>query len=688
MTGSAYMSVSRDKLNSNFDSVKEQSGLFAGRGGYDVKVGEHMQLNGAVIASSSAQDRNRLETGTLGWSDIHNQADYKATHSGGSFSSGGPVGKDLLTHMAGGMLSGANNSGHADGTTKAGVSEGTLIVRDSVRQRQDITTLNRDTEHANDGSISPIFNKEKEQNRLKQVQLIGEIGGQVMDIARTEGAIAATKAANEKMKSASPEDQSKAEAQWRKANPGKEPKAEDINKQVYQNFYNQAFNDSGFGTGGKVQQGMQAATAAIQGLAGGNLAAAIAGGAAPYIANVIAQSTDDPAARTLAHAAVNAAIAAAQGNNALAGAAGAAAGEIAAGIIKDQLYGKDTKISDLSEEQKQTISALATLAGGLAGGLTGDSSADAVAGGQAAKTTSENNYLSYDQAHAFDKEMTACKAAGGDCSGIIRKYDALNKRNRIEMQEQVANDPLTALAGQTKWDIEGGLSAADRPDWLYGSLDNDDVKNYVTGNNSYDLNYLNTHTSKGDKGLAFIGEPENVWGLVAGAGSLFTSSATIGNKVIGAGLSYGANGGVQLLNGNTGDKFDYLSFATSGFTGAGGVGKSLNSNLMLNVGNAYFTSQVSGQDSKSAMMGAAAGTGIGFGIGAGITSQMESRLIKDYFGMPASSNAIKYTESSFGPGFLFKGGEMSPVPGILGGTGGAISQEAISNAAQSNGDKK
>lgn len=42
--------------------------------------------------------------------------------------------------------------------------------------------LNRDTEHANAGSISPIFNKEKEQNRLKQVQLIGEIGGQAMDV--------------------------------------------------------------------------------------------------------------------------------------------------------------------------------------------------------------------------------------------------------------------------------------------------------------------------------------------------------------------------------------------------------------------------------------------------------------------------------------------------------------------------
>ncbi|HEE0243347.1 TPA: hemagglutinin, partial [Serratia marcescens] len=151
-------------------------------GGYDVKVKEHTQLDGAVIASQADKEKNRLDTGTLGWTDIHNQADYSATHSGGSFSTGGPVGKDLLTNTAGGMLSGANHSGHAEGTTKAGVSEGTLIVRDTGKQQQDVAQLNRDTEHANDGSISPIFNKEKEQNRLKQAQLIGEIGGQAMDV--------------------------------------------------------------------------------------------------------------------------------------------------------------------------------------------------------------------------------------------------------------------------------------------------------------------------------------------------------------------------------------------------------------------------------------------------------------------------------------------------------------------------
>uniref|UniRef100_UPI0025AEE8AF hemagglutinin repeat-containing protein n=2 Tax=Photorhabdus laumondii TaxID=2218628 RepID=UPI0025AEE8AF len=42
--GSLNLSASRDKIHSNFDSVQEQTGLFAGKGGYQVKVGEHTQL--------------------------------------------------------------------------------------------------------------------------------------------------------------------------------------------------------------------------------------------------------------------------------------------------------------------------------------------------------------------------------------------------------------------------------------------------------------------------------------------------------------------------------------------------------------------------------------------------------------------------------------------------------------------
>ncbi|WP_277921573.1 hypothetical protein, partial [Pseudomonas sp. EGD-AKN5] len=56
----------------------------------------------------------------------------------------------------------------ASGTTGSAISNGTLEIRDPANQQQDVASLSRDVEHAN-GSISPIFDKEKEQNRLKQV---------------------------------------------------------------------------------------------------------------------------------------------------------------------------------------------------------------------------------------------------------------------------------------------------------------------------------------------------------------------------------------------------------------------------------------------------------------------------------------------------------------------------------------
>ncbi len=188
-SGSASVSASRDKMHSNFDSVQEQTGLFAGKGGFDVTVGEHTQLDGAVIASTASPDKNKLDTGTLGWSDIHNQADYKVEHQSAGLSTGGSVGGQFIGNAASSLLVGMNGEGHDSSTTHAAVSEGTITIRDKDKQTQDVAELSRDTEHAANG-LSPIFDKEKEQQRLQEAQLIGEIGRQVGDIATTEGQIA------------------------------------------------------------------------------------------------------------------------------------------------------------------------------------------------------------------------------------------------------------------------------------------------------------------------------------------------------------------------------------------------------------------------------------------------------------------------------------------------------------------
>ncbi|HHY7653405.1 TPA: hemagglutinin repeat-containing protein [Escherichia coli] len=434
MSGSASVNLSRDKMHSNYDSVQEQTGIFAGRGGFDVTTGQHTQLNGAVIASTATADKNRLDTGTLGFSDIENRADFKTEHQSAGLSTGGSVAGNFLGNMANNLLVGANHEGHADSTTQSAVSAGNITIRDTQSQKQDVADLKRDAAHANQ-TLSPIFDREKEQQRLQQAQLIGEIGNQVADIARTEGQIAGEKAKRD------PAALNQARAELEAA--GKPFTEQD----VAQRAYNNGMAASGFGTGGKYQQAIQAATAAVQGLAGGNLSAALAGGAAPYLAEVVKTMTTDPvtgevnkAANVTAHAVVNAALAVAQGNNALAGAAGAATGEMV-GMIATQMY--DKPVSELSETEKQTVSTLATVAAGLAGGLVGDSGASAVAGALSGKTTVENNYLSSKQIDAWSAEMKSCQAKGGDCGGIIKKYEELSTAQQKQLISDCAASPAT-----------------------------------------------------------------------------------------------------------------------------------------------------------------------------------------------------------------------------------------------------
>ncbi|WP_273695185.1 VENN motif pre-toxin domain-containing protein, partial [Buttiauxella sp. S19-1] len=213
------------------------------------------------------------------------------------------------------------------------------------------------------------------------------------DIARTQGELSAIKDAQEKMKSVSPEDRAKAKVQWEKENPGKTATPDNINSQVYKNYYDDAFAASGMGTGGAVQRGIQAATAALQGLAGGNIAGALAGASAPELAHLLKSTEGDPAVNAIAHAILGGAVAALQGNSAAAGAVGAASGELAARAIAAALY-PDTDISKLTEEQRQTVSALASISAGMAGGIAGGDVAGAATGANAGKNAVENNLLS------------------------------------------------------------------------------------------------------------------------------------------------------------------------------------------------------------------------------------------------------------------------------------------------------
>lgn len=378
MTGSGYLSASQDKMKSRFDSVAEQTGIFAGDGGFDITVGNHTQLDGAVIASTATADKNSLETGTLGFTDIHNEADFKTQHSGISISGAGSFGDQFKGNMPGGVISAAGNKGHAEGITQAAVADSTITIRDKDNQKQDVANLSRDTEHAND-SISPIFDKEKEQNRLKEIGMISDIGGQVADIARTQGELNALKVAQDKYGPL----QADATEEQRQAYLAKLRETPEYKKEQEK-----------FGTGSDIQRGIQAATAALQGLAGGNLAGALAGASAPELAHLLKSTEGNPAVNAIAHAILGGAVAALQGNSAAAGAVGAGGGELAARAIANMLY---PGVDKLSEEQKQTVSVLASISAGLAGGIATGNSAGAATAAGAGKNAVENNALSDDE---------------------------------------------------------------------------------------------------------------------------------------------------------------------------------------------------------------------------------------------------------------------------------------------------
>ncbi|WP_159565440.1 hemagglutinin repeat-containing protein [Budvicia diplopodorum] len=515
MTGSLSVNVSQDKMHSNYDSVQEQTGFFAGKGGFDVTVGEHTQLNGAVIGSTATADKNRLDTGTLGFSDIENKADYKVEHVGVGISTGGNIGGQFVGNMANGILAGMNGEGHADSLTKSAISEGTIVIRDTEHQQQNIDDLSRDVEHANQ-TLSPIFDKEKEQNRLREAQLIGEIGSQMGDIVRTQGQIMATEAANEKMKNVREEDRQAAREALAK-NGKTEPTPEDIERQVYNTFYNKAFSESGYGTGGKIQMAVQAATAVAQGMAGGNMAQAIAGGLNPYVAGVIKDMTKNPdkttneEANAMAHAVWGAVAAYASGNSALAGAAGAASGELMAGYLAKALYPEVKDPKDLSESQKQTIAALSTVAAGLAGGVVGDSSANAIAGAQAGKNAVENNLFSLDL-YNLDRKVKDAKAKGEDITPILDEYRQLAADDRAKSEESCKANPDFCGFGRAPTNeayneiISNGV---------YLAFDKD-VMDFVAQETSKDNGVINQYTTAYGEGLVLAADGV---AILAGAGT-------------------------------------------------------------------------------------------------------------------------------------------------------------------------
>ncbi|GKW01858.1 hypothetical protein PEC301877_06730 [Pectobacterium carotovorum subsp. carotovorum] len=644
--GSGYISLSKDKMHSNYDSVQQQTGLFAGKDGFGIKTGEHTQLDAAVIGSTASAEKNRLETGTLGWSGLNNKAEFKVEHSGAGFSASPSMSGSLLSTLAMNVpsaLMSLGNSGNAASTTYAAVSDGTLLLRDTAKQVQDITTLSRDVEHANN-ALSPIFNKEKEQKRLKQAQLIGEIGAQVMDIVRTEGELKAQKAAEAKgdSKVKRPQDGDSV-AMW-----------EDYKKALTESPTYKAEMQK-YGTGSDFQRAAQAATAAIQALAGGDIQKAIASGASPYLAQLVKDVTipkdeskitaSDIAANAMAHAVVGAVVAQLSGQDAAAGAIGASSGElIARAIMADQYPGKTA--NDLTEEEKQSVSALSTLASGLVSGLAGNSTASAASGAQSGRNAVENNFLGATSSDKLDKAVEKIK--NGDktlaTANELIKLENADKRSDA-LVDKFTKDP-SQMSSAEQAELAGYLRVyASEMEKEYGSAVSQElVKGLLSGQDYMKRNPDSEAMSKAQTIM-------NTWGYHKSNASIGDAPTILVGSVLGvtvkgmaanAAIGVGVNTGAQLTGK---DPFSYVDAIMAGVTAAATTGKGIIASTPINMGGAAIGSGIKGEDPTNAAIGAGVGSVAG---SAGskvvdVLSPVADQVTKDVVGAVTGSAASELT---------------------------------------------
>ncbi|MBJ9075857.1 hemagglutinin repeat-containing protein [Citrobacter amalonaticus] len=419
---SGNVNTSGENVTQSGKSVTDQSGIYAGKGGFDITVGNHTQLDGAVIASTATDDKNKLDTGTLGWSDIHNESKT----SGDSHTV-------AISGSAGGSGSGENRNvapaigtGHAEesssGTTSSAISNGTIIIRDKDNQTQDIADLSRDTDNAHHG-VDVNGDVQKVKDNLAVQSEGAALATSVLDVYG--------KYAEQKAKESNAALETKLTAEG-KLNGSMTAGEREATLKAHPDY-----QGTDYGPGSEFWTKGSAAAGLLAGALGGNLKAGAAAGAAPLLASLVKDVKND-AARAALHGIVAAALTQLSGGSGSDGLKAGAAGAVTASLTGERLvkalYGKDNA-GELTADEKRLVSSLVTIAGSLAGaaGTDGDLSMAAIAS-STAKVEVENNLLGggtedgqVKAAQEHAKNIMSCSTAPGSasCQKGLAMQDAL-----------------------------------------------------------------------------------------------------------------------------------------------------------------------------------------------------------------------------------------------------------------------
>ncbi|MCI2245826.1 hemagglutinin repeat-containing protein [Xanthomonas sp. PPL568] len=484
---SGYASTAN--ANGNSSGVTEQLGLFAGKGGYHVDAG-NVNLVGGAIASTNA-DNSELTATSLTFSDLQNRMGYSASSgslAGGFGSSGTPAtdangnpvavsagdqAKNIGSNIANGNYGAVNSGGLGGGlpmsqsgndstSTRATLTEGNITIG-GKRTTAAETGINTNASKANE-ALATLPDVRKV---LAEQQAMGAAAGTVLETSRQ---VAGDIAANAAQKTAEARD-----AYLKGLNSDEQEAFAKLDPTAQQNVllsqstaYSDAYaTEKQWGTGGEYNRALQAVTTALVGGVSGQSGTQVASNAlAPYAAQLIGQTFDanhgnDPnkSLQLLSHALLGAVLAEANGSSAAGGALTGGGGEAAAQYLTKTLYGADTKPSDLSEQDKQTILALSQAVGALVGGMTGGSVSDAAVGSTVARNAVENNWLKENENELKKVAQAECAAANKRSCEIV---DAINELDKARDADYAINvDLANALM-----DEEGGKHTLQRFDQL------------------------------------------------------------------------------------------------------------------------------------------------------------------------------------------------------------------------------